>query len=169
MNIFEDLNKQLQQFLEDDEKLKLEDFSVIKGEDGFYKVSPYDARIGYIQPSKDIYSVRNNLLKAINKYNSKQIREERKKLILKLHNLFKQHEIPKMKDMTSAIRGYRPIVKAGYKIETMNGLDDEFDIIVVSSGECEEIMQKIKTILDDESIVYSQANNYFHINMNKQK
>ena len=103
---------------------------------------------------------------AINKYNSKSIAAERKALINKLHKLFKQAGIPKMQDMKSSIRGYRPITQNGYYIEIYKGDYTTFNIGI--TGNREELSNKIKEILNNEGVKYTGSVDYFTVDMEKQ-
>ena len=103
---------------------------------------------------------------AINKYNSKSIAAERKTLINKLHKLFKQAGIPKMQDMKSSIRGYRPITQNGYYIEIYKGDYTTFNIGI--TGNREELSNKIKEILNNEGVKYTGSVDYFTVDMEKQ-
>lgn len=157
--------KESENYNEDFQKLNIEDFKIEKTESGLYKVA-YDSRIGYIKPDKSYIKVRNALGNAIYKYNTKDIQENRKALINKLHKLFKAAGIPKMQDMTSSIRGYRPIKYHGYYIDKYAGDRTSFHISL--SKDNEEYANKIKEILDKEGIQYSGSVNYFEIDMEKQ-
>ena len=104
---------------------------------------------------------------AIYKYNTKSIQEDRKALISKLHKLFKQAGIPKMKDMTTSIRGYRPITQNGYYIDIYRGDRTCFHIGTTGSKE-EEWANKIKEILNNEGVKYTGSVDYFTVDMEKQ-
>lgn len=150
---------------EDTQKLNIEDFKIEKTDSGLYKVA-YDSRIGYIKPDKSYSKVRRALGDAIYKYNTKSIQEDRKALISKLHRLFQQAGIPKMRDMTSSIRGYRPITQNGYYIDIYRG--DRTSFIIGLSKSNEEYLVKIKEILDSEGIKYWEGLDHFSVDMEKQ-
>lgn len=150
---------------ESEDKLDYEQFKITKSNFGPYFVTPYDSRIGRIEGSSAA-TVRNKLAAAINKYNSKSITAERKALINKLHKLFKQAGIPKMKDMKSSIRGYRPITQNGYYIEIYKGDYTTFNIGI--TGNREELGNKIKEILNNEGVKYTGGVDYFTVDMEKQ-
>lgn len=150
---------------ESEDKLDYEQFKITKSNFGTYFVTPYDYRIGRIEGSNAI-TVRNKLVAAINKYNSKSIIAERKALINKLHKLFKQAGIPKMQDMKSSIRGYRPITRNGYYIEIYKGDYTTFNIGI--TGNRDELGNKIKEILNNEGIKYTGSVDYFTVDMEKQ-
>ena len=150
---------------ESEDKLDYEQFKIAKSNFGTYFVTPYDSRIGRIEGSSAV-TVSNKLAAAINKYNSKSIAAERKALINKLHKLFKQAGIPKMQDMKSSIRGYRPITQNGYYIEIYKGDYTTFNIGI--TGNREELGNKIKEILDNEGVKYTGSVDYFTVDMEKQ-
>ena len=165
----EQIDKQLslESYNEDIQKLSRDDFKIIKTENGLYKVDgEYDSRIGYIAPNKNFRTVDNALGNAIYKYNTKFIQEDRKALISKLHKLFKQAGIPKMKDMTSSIRGYRPITQNGYYIDIYRG--DRTCFHIGTTGSKEEWANKIKEILNNEGVKYTGSVDYFTVDMEKQ-
>ena len=150
---------------ESEDKLDYEQFKIAKSNFGTYFVTPYDSRIGRIEGSSAV-TVSNKLAAAINKYNSKSIAAERKALINKLHKLFKQAGIPKMQDMKSSIRGYRPITQNGYYIEIYKGDYTTFNIGI--TGNREELSNKIKEILNNEGVKYTGSVDYFTVDMEKQ-
>lgn len=150
---------------ESEDKLDYEQFKIAKSNFGTYFVTPYDSRIGRIEGSSAV-TVSNKLAAAINKYNSKSIAAERKALINKLHKLFKQAGIPKMQDMKSSIRGYRPITQNGYYIEIYKGDYTTFNIGI--TGNREELGNKIKEILNNEGVKYTGSVDYFTVDMEKQ-
>lgn len=150
---------------ESEDKLDYEQFKIAKSNFGTYFVTPYDSRIGRIEGNSAV-TVSNKLAAAINKYNSKSIAAERKALINKLHKLFKQAGIPKMQDMKSSIRGYRPITQNGYYIEIYKGDYTTFNIGI--TGNREELGNKIKEILDNEGVKYTGSVDYFTVDMEKQ-
>ena len=150
---------------ESEDKLDYEQFKIAKSNFGTYFVTPYDSRIGRIEGSSAV-TVSNKLAAAINKYNSKSIAAERKALINKLHKLFKQAGIPKMQDMKSSIRGYRPITQNGYYIEIYKGDYTTFNICI--TGNREELGNKIKEILNNEGVKYTGSVDYFTVDMEKQ-
>ena len=150
---------------ESEDKLDYEQFKIAKSNFGTYFVTPYDSRIGRIEGSSAV-TVSNKLAAAINKYNSKSIATERKALINKLHKLFKQAGIPKMQDMKSSIRGYRPITQNGYYIEIYKGDYTTFNIGI--TGNREELSNKIKEILNNEGVKYTGSVDYFTVDMEKQ-
>ena len=150
---------------ESEDKLDYEQFKIAKSNFGTYFVTPYDSRIGRIEGSSAV-TVSNKLAAAINKYNSKSIAAERKALINKLHKLFKQAGIPKMQDMKSSIRGYRPITQNGYYIEIYKGDYTTFNIGI--TGNREELGNKIKEILNNEGVKYTGSIDYFTVDMEKQ-
>ena len=150
---------------ESEDKLDYEQFKIAKSNFGTYFVTPYDSRIGRIEGSSAV-TVSNKLAAAINKYNSKSIAAERKALINKLHKLFKQAGIPKMQDMKSSIRGYRPITQNGYYIEIYKGDYTTFNIGI--TGNREELSNKIKEILNNEGVKYTGSIDYFTVDMEKQ-
>lgn len=168
---FEDGTKEGRPFLdfkkvnESEDKLDYEQFKIAKSNFGTYFVTPYDSRIGRIEGNSAV-TVSNKLAAAINKYNSKSIAAERKALINKLHKLFKQAGIPKMQDMKSSIRGYRPITQNGYYIEIYKGDYTTFNIGI--TGNREELGNKIKEILDNEGVKYTGSVDYFTVDMEKQ-
>lgn len=150
---------------ESEDKLDYEQFKIAKSNFGTYFVTPYDSRIGRIEGNSAV-TVSNKLAAAINKYNSKSIAAERKALINKLHKLFKQAGIPKMQDMKSSIRGYRPITQNGYYIEIYKGDYTTFNIGI--TGNREELGNKIKEILNNEGVKYTGSVDYFTVDMEKQ-
>ena len=150
---------------ESEDKLDYEQFKIAKSNFGTYFVTPYDSRIGRIEGSSAV-TVSNKLAAAINKYNSKSIAAERKALINKLHKLFKQAGIPKMQDMKSSIRGYRPITQNGYYIEIYKGDYTTFNIGI--TGNRDELSNKIKEILNNEGVKYTGSVDYFTVDMEKQ-
>lgn len=150
---------------EDAQKLNIEDFKIEKTDSGLYKVA-YDSRIGYIKPDKSYSKVRRALGDAIYKYNTKDIQANRKALMSKLHKLFKQAGIPKMQDMKSSVRGYRPITQNGYYIDTYPGDKTSFDIGLSKFND--EYLVKIKQILDSQGIKYWEGSDHFSVDMEKQ-
>ena len=162
---FLDFKKVNESIKESEDKLDYEQFKIAKSNFGTYFVTPYDSRIGRIEGSNAI-TVSNKLAAAINKYNSKSIAAERKALINKLHKLFKQAGIPKMQDMKSSIRGYRPITQNGYYIEIYKGDYTTFNIGI--TGNREELSNKIKEILNNGGVKYTGSVDYFTVDMQKQ-
>ena len=162
---FLDFKKVNESIKESEDKLDYEQFKIAKSNFGTYFVTPYDSRIGRIEGSSAV-TVSNKLAAAINKYNSKSIAAERKALINKLHKLFKQAGIPKMQDMKSSIRGYRPITQNGYYIEIYKGDYTTFNIGI--TGNREELSNKIKEILNNEGVKYTGSVDYFTVDMEKQ-
>ena len=162
---FLDFKKVNESIKESEDKLDYEQFKIAKSNFGTYFVTPYDSRIGRIEGSSAV-TVSNKLAAAINKYNSKSIAAERKALINKLHKLFKQAGIPKMQDMKSSIRGYRPITQNGYYIEIYKGDYTTFNIGI--TGNREELGNKIKEILNNEGVKYTGSVDYFTVDMEKQ-
>ena len=160
-----DFKKVNESIKESEDKLDYEQFKIAKSNFGTYFVTPYDSRIGRIEGSSAV-TVSNKLAAAINKYNSKSIAAERKALINKLHKLFKQAGIPKMQDMKSSIRGYRPITQNGYYIEIYKGDYTTFNIGI--TGNREELGNKIKEILTNEGVKYTGSVDYFTVDMKKQ-
>ena len=167
MNIERQYIRQINESIkESEDKLDYEQFKIVKSNFGTYFVTPYDSRIGRIEGNSAV-TVGNKLAAAINKYNSKSIIAERKALINKLHKLFKQAGIPKMQDMKSSIRGYRPITHHGYYIDTYAGSYNDFTVNVSGSNP-EDMLAQIKEILDQEGIIYTKGDRYFNIDVEKQ-
>lgn len=165
----EQIDKQLslESYNEDTQKLSRDDFKIIKTENGLYKVDGgYDSRLGYIKPDKSYMKVDKQLGNAIYKYNTRFTQTDRKALMSKLHKLFKEAGIPKMKDMTSSIRGYRPITQNGYYMDIYAGDRTSFNIGISKSND--EWINKIKEILDQEGINYWEGTDHFSIDMEKQ-
>lgn len=102
------------------------------------------------------------------KRNTKNIMNIRKALISKLHKLFKAEGMQKCKDMTSSVRGYRPIVEHGYRIYTLTGDRTCFYIGFTSDRIEKEYKPKVLKVLDREGIKYNTRFNDIEVDMEKQ-
>lgn len=110
----------------------------------------------------------NKLGRKIYDYNTKNIVKIRSSMISKLHRLFKAAGMEKSKDMSSRIRGYRPIVNPGYLIDTYAGDRTSFNISFTSEKKGKEYAPKVQKILDKEGIKYEKDGDYFTIDLRAQ-
>lgn len=161
----------LQVLAEEPELLKTSDFEIYKNQYGYYEVKrkndkvPY---IGMIPSSRSYMDAYNKLGRKIYDYNTKNIVKIRSSMISKLHRLFKAAGMEKSKDMTSRIRGYRPIVNTGYLIDTYAGDRTSFNISFTSEKKGKEYAPKVQKILDKEGIKYEKDGDYFTIDLRAQ-
>lgn len=156
---------------EDEKLLKEEDYEIYKNDTGWWNVRPKTKGVPYIhshQSFKDALRARNFLNSEIYKYNTKNIMNIRKALISKLHKLFKAAGMQKCKDMSSSVRGYRPIVDHGYRIYTYPGDRTIFYIGFTTDGIEKEYKPKVLKILDKEGIKYDTRFGDISVDMEKQ-
>ena len=156
---------------EEEKLLKADDYEVYKNENGWWNVRPKTKGVPYIhsyQAFKDALKAHNFLNSEIYKYNTKNIMNIRKALISKLHKLFKAAGMQKCKDMSSSIKGYRPITEHGYRIYTYPGDRTSFYIGFTADSIEKEYKPKVLKILDKEGIKYNAGSSDIWIDMQKQ-
>lgn len=153
------------------ERLNIDDYEVYKSDSGWWNVRPKTKGVPYIhspQSFKDALRARNFLGMEVWKYNTKDIMNDRKALISKLHKLFKAEGLNKCKDMTSSVRGYRPIAEHGYRIYTLNGDRTNFYISFTSESIEKAYKPKVLKILDKEGVKYDTRYGDIGVDMEKQ-
>lgn len=158
---------------EEENLLKTDDYEIYKDSSGWYNIKRKDQKsnvpvIYSIRPFKDYRAAYNFLQSKIYDYNTKNIVAIRKTLISKLHKLFKANGMQKSKDMTSRIRGYRPITQNGYSIYTYPGDRTRFYIGFTTDSIEKEYKPKVLKILDKEGIKYNAGSSDIEIDMQKQ-
>lgn len=156
---------------EEEKLLKADDYEVYKSDTGWWNVRPKTKGVPYIhsyQSFKDALKAHNFLNSEIYKYNTKNIMNIRKALISKLHKLFKADGMQKCKDMSSSIRGYRPITEHGYRIYTYPGDRTSFYIGFTTDSIEKAYKPKVLKILDKEGIKYNASSGDIWIDMRKQ-
>ena len=156
-----------------DEILSIDDFKIDKDEQGLYFVKlkdtdvPYTRKIGYVSRDKNRMKVYQKLQNEIYKHNTKNSLSIKKKMITKLGKLFKSAEIPRQTTMSSRIRGYRPVVNAGYYFSSA-GSRTSFAIYFSNDSSAKKYRDEIKKILDKEKIKYEDRNSFFTVDINDQ-
>ena len=163
----------LQITAEEGNLLKTDDYEIYKDSSGWYNIKRKDQKpnvpvIYSIRPFKDYRAAYNFLQSKIYDYNTKNIVAIRKTLISKLHKLFKADGMQKCKDMSSSIRGYRPITEQGYRIYTYPGDRTRFYISFTTDGIEKAYKPKVLKILDKEGIKYDARSSDIEIDIQKQ-